>query len=200
MCSISFLWKIHLPSTVQKYSALTHKIWEVEGKHDRTRLFPNPIYVSRGMQRAWNTFCIEDYNNLLIDTILNKRYKGIVLICRVSRMLAWNHWSFLNRYQLKWEDWDQFMMSTCGLWTMTGTASAPFALPNWSYSLCFTWILSLSVPRGQWSSYGANLHTWHLKPVLKNRGKRQSLKWRRCCWEPIHCHIVSLVGNKMRKM
>lgn len=65
ICLISFLWKIHLPSTVQKYSALAHKIWEMEEKHERTRLFPNPVYASRDVQRTWNTFCSEDYHYLL---------------------------------------------------------------------------------------------------------------------------------------
>lgn len=57
------------PFTVKhpKYSALTHKIQEVGGKHERARLFPNPIYASRGVKRAWNTCCSEDYNNLLRD-------------------------------------------------------------------------------------------------------------------------------------
>lgn len=50
----------------------------------RRQLFPNPVCVSRGVQRAWDTFCIECCNNLLIDTIINKRYRGIVLICKVE--------------------------------------------------------------------------------------------------------------------
>lgn len=33
---------------LQKLNALSHKIWEVEGKHERARLFANPVYVSGG--------------------------------------------------------------------------------------------------------------------------------------------------------
>lgn len=84
MWLIPFLRKIHLASSIQKYSALTHKIQEVGGKHERTRLFPNPIYASRGVKKAWNTCCVEEYNNLLIDTSMNKRYRGIVLICKAE--------------------------------------------------------------------------------------------------------------------
>lgn len=79
-----FYGKSIILSTLQKYSALIHKMWEVEGKHERTRLSPNPVYVCRSVQRVWNTFCVEDYNNLLIDTIMNMRYREIVFICKVE--------------------------------------------------------------------------------------------------------------------
>lgn len=45
---VSFPFHRSLPSILQKLNALSHKIWEVESKHERARLFANPVYVSGG--------------------------------------------------------------------------------------------------------------------------------------------------------
>lgn len=80
---VSFPFHRSLPSILQKLNALSHKIWEVEGKHERARLFANPVYVSGGFQMAWHIFCL--YNNLLGDTVTNKKIdRGIVSVFEVE--------------------------------------------------------------------------------------------------------------------
>lgn len=72
---VSFPFHGSLPSILQKFNALSHKIWEVE----RVRLFSNAVYISGAFQMVWNIFCL--YNNLLGDTVTNKKiHRGIVSV------------------------------------------------------------------------------------------------------------------------